>query len=69
MSKSWHSQVQELLGGDLLPLRKLPEFQGRWLLFPDDWFMELWAMFITLLLIYTATVTPYRVALVDDECR
>jgi hyperpolarization activated cyclic nucleotide-gated potassium channel 2 len=67
MSKSWRDRVQEALGGETLPLRRLPEFQGRWLLFPDDWFMDMWAMLVTLLLIYTATITPYRVALVETE--
>jgi len=67
MSKSWQTRVQEALGEEAQPLRQLPEFRGRWLLFPDDWFIELWAVLITLLLIYTATVTPYRVALVDKE--
>lgn len=67
MSKSWRARVQELLGSEAQPLRQLPEFHGRWLVFPDDWFMELWAVLITFLLIYTATVTPYRVALVEDE--
>lgn len=49
-------------------LRSLPEFEGKkMLLYPDDLAIELWGVLITFLMLYTATVTPYRVALVDVD--
>ena len=36
-------------------------------LYPDDTFVAYWTKFITLLLLYTAVVTPYRVAFVEED--
>jgi CRP-like cAMP-binding protein len=39
----------------------------KFLLFPDDAFLEYWNVLIILLLIYTATVIPYRISLVETD--
>lgn len=69
LQQSWRFRVKSLVGqSDSKRLRSLPEFEGKkWLLYPDDLAVELWGMLITLLMLYTATVTPYRVALVEVE--
>lgn len=49
-------------------LRTLPEFQAhQWLLYPDDWLMDLWGGVMSVLMLYTATVLPYRVAFLGAE--
>lgn len=53
---------------EMKKLRELPEFAGKkMLLFPDDTVIGAWSVLMTLLMLYTATVTPYRVALIDID--
>lgn len=69
IQQNWSFRVKSLVGqNDSKRLRSMPEFEGKkMLLFPDDPAMQLWSVLITLLMLYTATVTPYRVALVDID--
>ncbi|CAG9335933.1 unnamed protein product [Blepharisma stoltei] len=49
-------------------LRNSPEFKDiRFILFPDDSFMNYWRFIVLLLLLYTITITPYRVSFVDVD--
>jgi len=67
-SQSWHFRVKELQTSEKRILRKLPEFKDKqWVLYPDDFFMDLWGVLISLLMLYTATIMPYRVALIDSD--
>lgn len=36
-------------------------------MYPDDYFIEYWSYIISLLLIYIAIFTPYRVAFIEEE--
>ena len=69
LSQNWRYHAQELLGKKkAIPLRQTPELAGKhFIFFPDDLSMQLWGGVITFLMCYTATVTPYRVALVDVD--
>ena len=47
-------------------LRDQPEFEHiKWIIYPDDNLYLCWGYIIVLLLIYTALVTPYAIALLD----
>jgi hypothetical protein len=49
-------------------LRDLPEFaRVKCVIFPDDRYLECWQILILALVMYTATVTTYRIAFIDDE--
>ena len=49
---------------DLPRTRYLPENKDvKWILFPDDKFLDYWNILIAFLLLYTATVIPFRIAL------
>lgn len=37
------------------------------LIFPDDVFYAYWSGIITVILMYTATVTPYKICFMDEE--
>jgi len=37
------------------------------MIFPDDPFKDIWDMFIAVILIFTCLITPYRIALVDED--
>ena len=39
----------------------------RCVIFPDDGLYLLWGYVVTGLLVYTATITPFRLALVEEE--
>jgi hypothetical protein len=39
----------------------------RFIIFPDDTFKILWDMVILLLMVYTITLTPYRLAFIDSD--
>lgn len=63
----WRGDAEELAGNQK-KLRDLPEFcHVKGILFPDDDFVRYWQLLIAALLIYTATVTVYRIAFVDSE--
>ena len=48
--------------------RYLVEYKEvKWVLYPDDYFLEYWNMLIILLLLYTATVIPYRMTLQSPD--
>jgi CRP-like cAMP-binding protein len=65
---SWSTHVKELQKSNRQLLRHLPEFSGnQWVLYPDDWFMDLWGAVMSLLMVYTATILPYRVAFLGSE--
>ena len=67
-TQSWSYRVKELQNRDRRALRKLPEFKDKqWVLYPDDWAMDLWGVIQALLMIYVATVMPYRVALIETD--
>ena len=38
-----------------------------YLIYPENTYKEYWDSFITLLLVFTCVVTPYRIALVPQE--
>jgi hypothetical protein len=49
-------------------LRHLPEFaHARGILFPDDSFVRYWQSLIAGLLVYTATISIFRISFIDDE--
>mmetsp|Transcript_11920 Transcript_11920/g.22855 ORF Transcript_11920/g.22855 Transcript_11920/m.22855 type:complete len:687 (+) Transcript_11920:2060-4120(+) len=63
----WRGQAHEL-AGDHISLRDLPEHKHvHGILFPDDVFVKLWQITVALLLLYTATVTIFRIAFIDYE--
>ena len=61
----WKKEITTQAPGKI---RDQLEFQGvTCILYPDDTFVIYWNRLITLLLIYTATVTPYRIAFIDSD--
>jgi CRP-like cAMP-binding protein len=63
----WKGAADELACNQL-KLKDLPEFRDvRGILFPDDDFVRYWQLVVALLLIYTATITIFRIAFVEDE--
>lgn len=44
-----------------------PEVNKKCLLLPDDPFKTRWEIFISLILIFTAISTPYRIAFIENE--
>ncbi|CAG9329138.1 unnamed protein product [Blepharisma stoltei] len=49
-------------------LRENPDYAKiKWILYPDDHFIEIWNVVTTLLLLYTGIVSPYRIALYNYD--
>lgn len=64
---SWQFAAEEVTKDDKTRLRYSFEGRTKWLLFPDDPFVQVWGLFMFLLLIFVAVVTPYRLALESDD--
>lgn len=63
----WKDEADELAFNNL-KLRDLPEFShARFVIFPDDAFIGYWQLLISLLLLYTATVTIFRIAFIEND--
>lgn len=63
----WRDATDQLVFSKM-KLRDLPEFShAKWVFFPDDMFINIWQSLISLLLLYTATVTIYCISFVEDE--
>jgi hypothetical protein len=45
----------------------VPPEESKWVINPNTVFMKNWDMYVTLLLVYTATVTPFSVAFGGDN--
>ena len=66
-SLHWEKVAKELSAIEPLT-RKLPENKSdRFLIYPDDTFLDYWNIIIILLLLYTATVIPYRMILEEPD--
>lgn len=64
---AWRGQTHELAGNHT-SLRDLPEFcHVKGVLFPDDSFVKSWQILIATLLLYTATVTIFRIAFIEED--
>lgn len=64
-SSEWDNDVRNLTQKEVLNIRQsnIP----CWIFVPESSFIDYWSKFMTLLLIYTAIVTPYRVSFIDNE--
>lgn len=66
--RTWRSTAAELQTKTTARLRHSPELHfSRFIIFPDDPFIQVWTAFMASLMIYTVLITPYRVAFVDTD--
>mmetsp|Transcript_16211 Transcript_16211/g.23456 ORF Transcript_16211/g.23456 Transcript_16211/m.23456 type:complete len:616 (-) Transcript_16211:47-1894(-) len=62
----WKYEAQTIKFAQSQKFRK--QFPGsKCIIYPDDTFMGSFSKLITMLLLYTATITPYRVAFIDED--
>lgn len=63
----WREEIDEWID-NVKRLREMKEFSDtQWVIFPDDVFVFYWQFVIVFLLLYTATVTIFRITFIDDE--
>jgi hyperpolarization activated cyclic nucleotide-gated potassium channel 1 len=62
----WKNKLEELQKEEPR-LRRAPELRNiKFIIYPDDPLYEYWSFIVALLLLFTAIITPYRLALVDS---
>lgn len=67
-SKTIWKNVAEDLQKQSPKTRRSPEYSHiTFIIFPDDEFFEYWSIFISLLLLYTCVISPYRICVVESD--
>lgn len=61
-----YEHIKRLMAQNQIDHSNINQKKKRWLLYPDDTFISVWTVIYFILLIYTAFVTPYRLAFIDD---
>lgn len=61
----WDSDVKLLTRKEIINTNNT--YKPRWILVPESLFIDIWSKFMTLLLIYTAIVTPFRISFIEYE--
>ena len=63
----WETVVDEIKSSGPR-IRESEEYKDtRWIIFPDDPINDVWSFIISVLLVYTCTITPYRICLVEND--